>query len=164
MKLLLLSILLFFFSIGAFCQNYTRDAGIRFGNGFSISLRQFTKEDVAAELFLSYYDRALRFGGLKQHFTPAFTQYSDNFRLYYGYGVHGGVSYTNKHKAFNRIYRYDWTLSPLFGMDGIAGLEYYFPDVPILVSGEVRPYFEFSTKRMFLVRPFNMSLSVKYRF
>ena len=153
-----------FLCLGAFAQNYTRDAGIRFGNGVSISFRQFTKENEAAELFLNYHARGIRFGGLKQQFVPAFTQYSENFKLFYGYGVHGGISYTNKHKVFNREYRYDWTLSPLFGMDAIVGIEYYFPDAPILMSGEIRPYFEFSTKQIFLIRPFNMSLSVKYRF
>lgn len=164
MKLFCSIIFFLFISLGAYCQNYTRDAGVRFGNGLVFSYRQFTKDDSALELFLSFQERGLRIGGLKESFTPAFSQYSENFRLYYGYGVHVGVSYTNKHKAFNRVYYYNWIASPLFGMDGIVGMEYYFPDVPIMVSWELKPYFEFSTTRIFMIRPFNMSISTKYRF
>ena len=164
MKLFWSTIVFIIISIETNCQNYTRDAGIRFGNGIVISYRRFTKDDNALELFISYQERGLRIGGMKQFFTPAFTRYSENFRLYYGYGVHSGITYTNKHKVFNRVYSYDWKVSPLFGMDGIIGLEYYFPEVPVMVSGELKPYFEFSINRIFIARPLNMSLSVKYRF
>ena len=164
MKLFFTTILLSFICIGVKGQNYTRDAGVRFGNGIAITYRQFTKDNVALELFLNYQDRGMRIGGLKQSFIPALENYSENFKLYFGYGVHAGFTYTNKHKVFNRVYRYDWTFSPLFGMDGIFGLEYYFPEVPVMVSADLKPYFEFSTNRIFIVRPFNMSLSVKYRF
>ena len=164
MKLFCTTILFLLICLGVSGQNYTRDAGIRFGNGISGTYRQFTKDDIAMELFLSYQDRSMRFGGQKQHFSSILEKYSENFKLYFGYGVHMGFSYTNKHKVFNREYNYEWTFSPLFGIDGIVGLEYYFPEVPILVSAEMRPYFEFSTNRIFMIRPFNMSLSVKYRF
>jgi hypothetical protein len=164
MKLFFTTILFILLGLGVNAQNYTRDAGFRFGGGFSLNYRQFTKENVAMELFVGYQERGLRIGGLKQQFTPAFERYSENFKLYYGYGVHTGFTYTNKHKLFNREYKYDWTFSPVFGMDGIVGLEYYFHEVPILVSADIRPYFEFSINRFFHVKPFNMSLSVKYRF
>jgi hypothetical protein len=164
MKIIWTSILFFFLCFSAKAQNYTRDAGLRFGNGFTATYRQFTRDNTAMELFAGFQERSFRFGGLKQHFSPAFTKYSENFKLYYGYGVHTGVSYTNKHKVLNREYYYDWTFSPLFGMDGIVGIEYYFHEVPILVSADLRPFFEFSTTRIFMMRPFNMSLSVKYRF
>ncbi len=155
--------ILFSFSL-LHAQNYTRDAGIRFGDGTVFAYRQFVKDDLALELFLVFQDRGFRVGGMKQHFLPAFEQYSENFKLYYGYGVHTGISYTNKHQLLNRTYYYDWTLSPLFGMDGIIGLEYYFPEVPIMVSSELKPFFEFSINRIFILRPVNMSISVKYRF
>ena len=164
MKFTFTTIFLFIICICIKGQNYTRDAGARFGNGVAITYRQFTKEHVALELFVSFYDRGLRIGALKQSFIPALQNHSENFKLYYGYGVHTGFTYTNKHQLFNRVYYYDWIFSPLFGMDGIFGLEYYFPEVPIMVSAEIRPYFEFSRNRIFWVKPFNMSLSVKYRF
>lgn len=164
MKIICTSILFLLLITCVKGQNYTRDAGLRFGNGITASYRQFTKETTALEIYLSYQERGMRIGGLKQLFIPVLEQYSENFKLYYGYGVHAGFTYTNSHKVLNRKYKYDWTFSPVFGMDGMVGLEYYFPEVPIMVSSELRPYFEFSTTRIFMVRPLNMSLSLKYRF
>ncbi len=164
MKFIWVTITFSVLGLNVFSQNYTRDAGMRFGNGVTFSFRQFTKEDVAAELFLNYHQGGIRIGGLKQNFLPALSKYSDQFKFYYGFGVHGGISYTNQYTVFNKVYKHDWTFSPLFGMDGIIGLEYYFYDVPLMVSTEMRPYFEFSTVQYFSMRPLNMSVSVKYRF
>ena len=164
MKLLYTSLLFFAISLGVSAQNYMRDAGIRFGKGVIGSYRQFYKDDLAIEIYGGYLNRGMVFGGIRESFTPAFTKYSDNFRLYYGYGVHAGFTYTNSHKFLNREYRYDWMFSPFFGMDGIIGIEYYFPEVPILVAADLKPYFEFSLNRIFEINPINITLSVKYRF
>lgn len=164
MKLKYAFCLFVFISIDLAAQNYTRDAGIRFGQGFIGSYRQFYKEDMAIDIYGGYLNRGLILGGLRENFRPALTRYSANFRLYYGYGVHAGFNYTNSYTYLNREYRYDWTLSPLFGMDGIVGLEYYFPEVPILVAFDVKPYFEFSLNRIFELSIFDVSFCAKYRF
>lgn len=164
MRLLYTSIVLILFSLGAKGQNYMRDAGVRAGNGVIGTYRQFYNDEKALELFAGYQERGLRIGGMSEFFTPALTKYSENFRLYFGYGVHTGFTYTNQHKMFNREYRYSWTFSPVFGMDGILGLEYTFPDTPILVSADIKPYYEFSIHRFFYVKVLDVSFSVKYRF
>lgn len=164
MRLLFTTVLIIFLGTGLFGQNYTRDAGVRFGNGFLITYRQFYKEDVGVELFAGYQDRGMRVGGLREFYKPSFTKYSDNFRFYYGYGVHTGFTYTNQHKVFNRVYRYDWTFTPLFGMDAIIGLDYAFAEVPILVSTEIKPFYEFSLNRIFYMQILEVSFSLKYRF
>lgn len=164
MRLLYTSIVLILFSLGVKGQNYMRDAGVRTGSGFYATYRQFYKEKKALEFYAGYKDRGLRVGGIQEHFRPALTKYSENFRLYYGYGVHTGFTYTNQHKMFNREYRYNWTFSPVFGMDGIVGLEYRFPDVPVVVATDLKPYFEFSVHRIFYMQLFEVAFSVKYRF
>ncbi len=164
MRFAYLTIVLLLFSVGASAQNYMRDAGVRFGKRAVGSYRQFYKEDKAVELFLGYQERGLRLGGMRQFFSPALTKHSPNFRLCYGYGVHTGFTYTNKHKMFNREYRYDWKFSPLFGMNGILGIEYSFPEVPILVTADAKPFFEFSLNRFFYMKVFDITLSARYRF
>lgn len=157
--------MILFFCVAINAQNYVRDAGLRSGNGFSLATyRQFYKDNRALELFIGYQYQGLRIGGIREYFKPALTKYSDNFRLYYGYGVHSGFSYTNKHTFFNREYRYKWTFSPVFGMDGILGLEYTFPEVPLLVATDLKPFYEFSLHRIFFVKVLEVSFSVKYRF
>lgn len=164
MRNLYITIILLLISLGIKGQNYMRDAGIRAGNGVIATYRQFYNDEKALELFAGYQYQGLRVGGMREFFSPALTKYSENFRLYYGYGVHTGFTYTNHHKMFNREYRYGWTFSPVFGMDGILGLEYTFPDVPILVSADVKPFYEFSVHRIFYMSLLEVSFSVKYRF
>ncbi len=164
MKLLYFTVLICFLSTGLFGQNYTRDAGARFGNGLLFTYRQFYKENMALELFAGYQDRGIRIGGLREFHKPALTKYSENFRLYFGYGVHTGLNYTNQYKIFNRAYRYDWTISPLFGMDGIVGIDYAFSEVPIIVAADIKPFYEFSLSRIFYIQVLDISFSVKYRF
>lgn len=164
MRYIYISLVLLFFCTRGNAQNYMRDAGIKIDNRFIVSYRQFFYDDMALELSIGYIERGLYLGGLREKFAPALTKYSDNFRLYYGYGVHTGFKYTNKHTFLGREYRYDWMFTPVFGMDGVLGLEYTFPEVPLLVSADIQPYFEFSLNRYFQLRLFDVSLSVKYRF
>lgn len=161
---IIVGLLLFSLSLNTLAQNYTRDAGVKFGGSFTCSYRQFYKETMAVEIFGGIRYRGFYAGGMREFFQPALTKYSDNFKLYYGYGVHTGFTYTNHHKSFNREYRYDWVFSPVFGMDAIAGIEYNFPEVPILVSADIQPYYEFSLNRIFQLELINVSLSVRYRF
>lgn len=164
MKLLYTLIILVLFGFGLSGQNYTRDVGMQFGNEVSVVYRQFYKEDMALELFAGYRDRGLRIGGRREFFKPALTTYSENFAFYYGYGVHAGFSYTNKHNVLNREYRYDWKFSPIFGMHGVLGLEYHFPEVPLLVSMDIKPYYEFSLYKIFSMKIVDVSFMLKYRF
>ncbi len=78
--------------------------------------------------------------------------------------MHAGVAYDNKHYTPNRIYKYDRQWTPVFGINGIAGLEYVFPDVPFLVAVNLKPYFEFTTTRIFQLDVLDVAFAVKYRF
>jgi hypothetical protein len=163
MKLLYTTVLICFLGMELYGQNYTRDAGLCFGNGLLVTYRQFYKENMAFEMFGGYQDRGMRLGGLREFYKPALTKYSGNFRFFYGYGVHTGFNYTNQYKMFNRVYRYDWKFTPLFGMDGIVGIDYAFSEVPIIVAADIKPFYEFSLNRIFHIQ-LDASFSVKYRF
>lgn len=152
------------FCLATSAQNYMRDAGIRIGRGVVANYRHFYKDERAIEFFAGYQERGMRIGGMQQYFIPALTKYSENFRVFYGYGVHTGFTYTNGHRIFNREYRYDWIFSPVFGVNGNFGLEYTLPEVPICVSTDIKPFFEFSTYRIYYLQIIDVSLSVKYRF
>lgn len=164
MKRLLIILFLIGSSVSAYCQHYTRDFGVRFTQGVSLGLRQFSKEGMAVEGILEYHDRGLRLIAMREFFVPAFTQYSSNLRVGYGFGVHGGVSYTNKYKILFREYRYDSKLSPIFGLDGFCALEYQMPDIPFLVAIDLRPSFEYSLNQFFSLKAFKAGISIKYRY
>jgi hypothetical protein len=158
--------LIFIASLGATClsQNYTRDAGVRFGKGIFISYRQFYDEERAIEGFIGYSQRAFRISGFREFFRPLAPVRSENLRMVYGYGVHAGVSYSNKYQIFNRVYIHNWQWSPQFGVDGIIGAEYTASEFPVMVSAAIQPFFEYSLNNYFSVQPFNFIIVFKYRF
>lgn len=141
-----------------------RDVNIRFQqNGASIGYRHFFRTNTSMELFLYFFENGTRFIALKENYLDAFTNYTDNVRVYYGYGVHTGVSYANKYKIGYRVYRHSRRISPLFGFNGICGIEYQMPDIPVSVSADIKPYFEYSLVQIFKLDVFDAAISVRYR-
>jgi hypothetical protein len=147
-----------------FSQNYTRDAGIRFGEGLFFTYRLFYDEERAFETLAGFTDNGFRITGLREYFRPLVPQRSQNLRMVYGYGIHAGVTYTNNYKIFNRVYTHDWMWSPQFGIDGTFGAEYTASEFPILIAVALQPYFEYSLNRYFKLQPFNFVVVFKYRF
>ncbi len=156
--------LLLVFCLSAHAQNYTRDAGIRVGDGFFASYRQFYDKDMAIEGLAGFSRRGFRITGLREFFKPMLTDRTQNFNLVYGYGIHAGVTYTNKYTILHRTYYHEWMWSPQFGIDGLIGFEYAASDLPLLISAAAQPYFEYSLNRYFQLRPFNFVVAFKYRF
>lgn len=164
MRYLISILILFFFVTGISAQYYTRDAGVHGGEGINLSYRQFFKEGMALEGFAGISKNGFRLTGLREYFKPMAVSQSDNLKFMYGYGIHIGVNYTNKYNLFNRTYRHDWMWTPQFGFDGAIGLEYSASEFPVMVSAALRPYFEFSLNRYFLLKPINLMFAIKYRF
>ncbi|NJK86288.1 MAG: hypothetical protein HC906_10270 [Bacteroidales bacterium] len=165
MRLILILLFGIMFIAPATSQNYTRDAGFRFGSFPSFSYRQFEDETSAFELMISGSWRKIRFTVLREYFSPAFMQFSDNISFVYGYGAHVGMMYSNEYKLLFRTYQLDeWKLSPGFGLDALLGFEYNLGDLPIVIGMDFKPFFEFSTTRIFYIFLDDASFSLKYKF
>jgi hypothetical protein len=146
-------------------QNYTRDAGLRVGDYFTLSYRQFIEEDMAVEGLLFFGRNGVTVTVLKEMFQPALGHISDNLYFQYGFGAHIGYRYTDRYKVLNRTYQLtDYRFSPLLGIDGMAGFEYRFPDFPVIVGVDIRPYFEYTTIQIFSLYLQSIGISIKYRF
>ena len=159
--------LLFFslFTISMYSQHYTRDVGFRGGTFPGLSYRLYNGESNAIEGIVSLGQRGLRLTLLKEQLQPALLKYSDNFQFVYGYGVHAGFSYTNRYDILFRTYRTDnWHVAPLIGLDAILALEYQFREFPFTIGLEYKPFFEFSTHRIFYLFLEDVALSFKYNF
>jgi len=152
------------FSARVVPQNYTRDAGIRLGDHFSATYRQY-QGDKALEGVLFAGRQGVTIGVLKEFFQPAFSRMSDNLYFEYGFGAHIGYRYTDHFRILNRTYQLEkFTFSPLLGIDGLAGLEYRFPEFPFLIGVDVKPYFEYSTIQIFGLYLQSIGISLKYKF
>lgn len=164
MKYIYSLIVFMFFGLSTFAQNYTRDAGIRVGEGVFMTYRQFFDENEAFEAMAGFSNRGFRAIAMREYFHPIAPHRTDNLKLIYGYGVHAGITYTNKFQVLHRVYYHDWKWSPQFGLDGIIGLEYRMSELPFLINVASQPYFEYSLNRYFQLKVFNFIISFKYRF
>lgn len=155
----------FLFLGHAHAQNYTRDAGLRVGDYFSATYRQHLDDEHATEIMLFIGRGGATLSVLKEYFNPALRHISENLYFQYGFGVHLGFRYMDHYKVLNRTYELDeWRFTPLLGVNGLAGLEYRFPDFPFMVGFDFKPYFEYSTVQIFNIYLYSIGLSVKYRF
>lgn len=145
-------------------QYYTRDAGIRTGEGVFISYRQFFDEEKAIEGFAGFYDGGFKILALREYIQPLTYSNADNLSFVYGWGIHLGVDYTNHYKVFYQEYYHDWMWNPRFGVDGLVGFDYTASALPFVISAALQPYFEFSLDQYFRVKPLNFVISFKYRF
>ena len=161
-RLLFIGIL---FSCSLSAQNYTRDIGVRVGDYFTLSGRQFTADDEALELMLFIGRHGVTGTFLKEYFIPAFERFSGNIFFEYGFGAHIGFRILDSYRVFNRRYLLDdKRFTPLLGLDGYIGIEYRFPDLPLIISTEFKPYFEYSTIQIFSIYLKSVGISIKYRF
>jgi hypothetical protein len=164
MKPLLFLLLFVVFGTAAYSQYYTRDAGIRCGEGFFVTNRQFYNEKKAVEGMAGFSKNGFMVILLREHFAQVPKFPSERLKFVYGYGLHAGINYTNKFKFLNRTYYHDWKWSPQIGVDGLVGFEYTLPEFPLLMQVAAQPYFEYSLYRFFQLRAINPVVSFKYRF
>ena len=155
-----------FFLVGnVHAQNYTRDAGIRLGDYFSATYRHYQDNDQALEGMLFVGRHGMAMTVLKEYFQPALGNISEYLYFQYGFGAHLGFRYIDRFRVLNRIYQFEeYRFTPLLGVNGLAGLEYRFPEFPFLISVDIKPYFEYSTTQIFSIYLQSIGISFKYRF
>lgn len=148
-----------------YAQNYTRDAGIRLGDGFTATFRQYIDNDQALEGMLFIGRGGATFTVLKEFFVPALSHLSENLFFQYGFGAHLGFRNMDQYTVLNRTYQLDeWRITPLLGVDGLAGIEYRFPEFPVILGMDIKPYFEYSTTQIFSIYLRSVGISAKYKF
>ena len=156
---------LLFLSIPLYGQDFMRAAGLRGGTNSGLTYRQFMDPSLAYEGLLSFRGDGLQFTVLRQRFEPALQNFNEGFFLVYGYGCHAGFTNSHTYLIFNRHYHYGTDkFSPLVGMDGYLGLEYYFPDLPILVGVDFKPFIELSLYEFFRINIWDAAFTLKYTF
>lgn len=119
-------------------QNYDQALGLRGGYSGGITYKNTLGGHRAFEGILSTRYRGVKFTGLYQIHKPAFR--TKNFHWYYGAGAHVGF-YDNRYYfgPDGEVYRGPVTS---VGIDGILGLEYQIPEIPFLVSIDVKPFWD----------------------
>ncbi len=149
----------------ASAQDYKTAIGIRGGSPTGITVKHFLNSNAAIEGILGLHYRGIEIVGLYEIHATAFQIVGLNW--YYGGGAHvgsyNGYRYYNGYgpgrKASNPYYRDEYFVS--VGVDGIIGLEYNIPAIPINISIDLIPTINLLGFRGI---GFNGGLSARYRF
>ena len=143
-------------SSGLTAQDYHTGLGIRGGFSNGISLKHFYTTNIAVEGILSTRWHGFKITGLAEWHIPVFDTQGLNF--YYGGGAHLGIwdseaDYHGDKIAGNNLF---------LGVDGVIGLEYAFPGIPLSIGLDWKPGFEIISDFGFAHD--EIALSVRYLF
>lgn len=142
LRLTLLATLFFGVNMTASAQsNYSTAAGLRMGGyEYGISVKHFITSNTALEGILGFRHGGLVFTGFYEKSAIAFAEPS--LTWFYGAGAHiGGISAKTYYRAYGND-RYYADGGILIGADGILGLEFQIPELPVSTSLDLHPRLE----------------------
>ncbi len=164
MKQFILSSTLIILSSSAFSQDFRYAAGIRAGYTGGIEFRIYTDELNSYKFLLGSRQNGAVIHALKEFHKPGLFSFTDHLNFVYGGGLHVGYERWNQRfSRYNSVY-YVTNTDFIAGIDGLAGLEYMFPEVPISLGIEVKPYFDLFGREIFDLELFDFAFTVKYHF
>lgn len=128
-------------------SSYRTGLGLKmWGYGGGVTLKHFMTNGHALEGIGYIWNGGARITGLYEfHYD---IQGAPGLKWYAGPGIHAGF-YNNNH--YNDRYYYNgWNSGSYVGIDGVLGLDYKFNGVPINISLDWQPSFEFGDNRGFI--------------
>lgn len=108
--------------------------GIRGGWYSGITFQHYLSESKAVEGLLQFARGGINITGLYELHEPI--SGADGFGFYYGAGAHLGIYQENRYNLFGD--RYSGS-GAVIGIDGIAGVEYIFDQIPLQLSLDYKP-------------------------
>jgi len=153
MKRPLLIIVALFLTLSAFSQNYKKAIGFRAGSSVGVSYKEFLSDIDAAEAIFDIDFTNRRHTKVKGsvYYLRHFDVNVDGLSLYAGPGTSAGV-------IIEGIYQNNFVMS----LDIMGGVEYKFNNVPVVLSCDWTPKYQFITLAGF--SPGNFGLTVRYTF
>jgi hypothetical protein len=137
MKKIVMTLLIVFCLVSfSYAQDYNTGIGLRGGWETGLTVKHFITTKSALEGILATRWRGFEITGLYEVHNQAFNV--DRFKWFFGFGAH--IGFWNGDFARWGIPGRTYTVA---GIDGILGLEYSFTEVPINLSLDWKPAFNF---------------------
>jgi hypothetical protein len=159
MKKSILTVLISLLTVVATAQNYNKAIGVRGGYFNGLTYKQFFNEKFALEGLFTFRYYGMHLTGLLEFHNDI--SEVEGLRWYLGGGAHVGTYryfYYDKHNVYG--YR-----SALYtGFDGILGIEYTFDFIPINLSLDWKPTFNFSAYDYAFFGYDSGAFSIRYTF
>lgn len=123
-------------------QDYKTGLGIRIGGTSGVTVKHFYSRSMAFEGLVGFFGNGSSLTGLVEKHALAFD--TKGLQFYYGGGAHiafynGRYRYNN---SFWRDINYYDQREVAIGVNGVVGLEYSIPDLPIAFSLDFKPFVE----------------------
>jgi len=115
-----------------YSQEYRQAVGLRGGLYKGITYKKFISDNTAVEGILHTRWQGWQLVGLLEHHNEI--SWMENLYWFYGYGAHIGF-YDAKYTHWDTEGTYT-----VIGVDGIIGIEYDIPGVPIAIGLDWKPY------------------------
>jgi len=142
--------------------------GLRCGGLSAVTWKYIDIDGYGVELMLGGQDHGMRFTGLIEKYKPVLTDRLAHLFIFTGLGGHSGYSryrvYESWEKNDIKYYNEYWKTSPVIGGDFILGAEYRFESIPVFLSLDYKPYFEFFGRKTFRVDLWDLGFTVRYVF
>lgn len=164
MKRLLLISAFVMFCCHVFSQDFKQAIGIRAGFTGGMEYRIYTDEENSYKFLLGSRGRGVVAHALKEFHRYDLFTFTDQLNFVFGAGLHAGYErWDQQYYNYNTSY-YVTRTAFIAGLDGLAGLEYMFLEVPLSLGFEVKPYFDFFGREMFDIELFDFAFTLKYHF
>ena len=154
-----------------FAQEYKNSTGFRLGKTDGVTYKRFLTDNGAVEFMLGFggYDKGMQAYANYQWHQQISTPFTEDLYIYYGVGGHGGYIKSYNHRNYYTNDTIVMTESQkqtyyAIGVDGIIGLEYRIYTIPMTVSMELKPYFEFYGLRYTQFKFWDFGFTAKYIF
>jgi hypothetical protein len=164
MKQLILCAALAMIGCSAFSQEFRYAAGIRAGYTGGVEFRIYTDELNSYKFLLGSRDNGAVIHALKEFHQPGLFSFTDQLNFVYGGGLHVGYERWNRRYYRTNSSYYVTNTDFIAGIDGLAGLEYMFAEVPLSLGIEAKPYFDLFGREVFDLELFDFAFTIKYHF
>lgn len=164
MKRFLLCTALAIIGFSVFSQDFRYAAGIRAGYTAGVEFRIYTDELNSYKFLLGTRQNGAVIHALKEFHQPGLFSFTNHLNFVYGGGLHVGYERWNRRYYRTNSSYYVTNTDFIAGIDGLAGLEYMFPEVPLSLGIEAKPYFDLFGRKVFDLELFDFAFTVKYHF
>lgn len=166
---ILFLIFLFLVVYSSSAQEYQQSGGVRLGHTSGFVYKKFIKSEQAVEMILSGRKNGIQFTALYEFHEPLELSFNESFFLTYGVGVHSGYQrYSDLKKNLTGIdpftFEYEDQSYFIIGADAIIGVEYRWLSLPMTITFDVKPYFNYIGMRYVDAQFWDAALSFKYIF
>ncbi len=137
--------------------------GLRGGTTTGISVRFYSDDENSFRFLFSTRERGIQLTALREFHRHKLFEFVPDLIVVYGAGVHGGYEQEKEYQEGSTVI-YSNNTAPVFGVDGLIGLEYSIWQTPVSIGLEAKPFFDVWGYKGFRVHPLDLGLTIRFHF